>query len=126
MSRQISCGFKILDKLGVRIKKIKNTLLVGFFENFWVNSLTCLELHSYKKIVVHIFIPMLLLPLTHPLIHLKLKKMKGPKMDSLHFHFHFTFHKHGGRSIAGIKESFKGKYTTCKTSRGMNLQRISI
>ena len=33
LSRQISCGFKILDKLGVRIKKIKNTLLVGFFEN---------------------------------------------------------------------------------------------
>ena len=30
LSRQISCGFKILDKLGVRIKKIKNTLLVGF------------------------------------------------------------------------------------------------
>ena len=33
LSRQISCGFKILDKLGVRIKKIKITLLVGFFEN---------------------------------------------------------------------------------------------
>ena len=33
MSWQISCGFKNLDKLGVRIKKIKNTLLVGFFEN---------------------------------------------------------------------------------------------
>ena len=33
MSRQISCGFKNLDKLGVRIKKIKNTLLVGFFLN---------------------------------------------------------------------------------------------
>ena len=31
LSRQISCGCKILDKLGVRIKKIKNTLLVGFF-----------------------------------------------------------------------------------------------
>ena len=30
---QISCGFKLLDKLGVWIKKIKNTLLVGFFEN---------------------------------------------------------------------------------------------
>ena len=29
--RQISCGFDILVKLGVRIKKIKNTLLVGFF-----------------------------------------------------------------------------------------------
>ena len=33
MSWQISCGFKNLDKLGVRIKKIKNTLLVGFFSN---------------------------------------------------------------------------------------------
>ena len=33
MSWQISCGFKNLDKLGVRIKKIKNTLLVGFFKN---------------------------------------------------------------------------------------------
>ena len=31
MSRQISCEFKNLDKLGVRINKIKNTLLVGFF-----------------------------------------------------------------------------------------------
>ena len=33
LSRQISCGFKTLDKLGVRIKKFKNTLLVGFFLN---------------------------------------------------------------------------------------------
>ena len=33
MSWQISCGFKNLDKLGVRINKIKNTLLVGFFKN---------------------------------------------------------------------------------------------
>ena len=33
MSWQISFRFKNLDKLGVRIKKIKNTLLVGFFEN---------------------------------------------------------------------------------------------
>ena len=33
MSWQISCGFKNLDKLGVRIKKIKKTLLVGFFLN---------------------------------------------------------------------------------------------
>ena len=34
---------------------------------------------------MHFFIPMLLLPLTSPLIYLKLKKIKGPKMDSLHF-----------------------------------------
>ena len=27
------CGFNNLDKLGVRIEKIKNTLLVGFFLN---------------------------------------------------------------------------------------------
>ena len=33
MSWQISCGFKNLDKLGVRMRKIKNTLLVGFFLN---------------------------------------------------------------------------------------------
>ena len=30
---QISSGFKNLNKLGVRIKNIKNTLLVGFFKN---------------------------------------------------------------------------------------------
>ena len=33
MSWQISCGFKNLDKLGVRMRKFKNTLLVGFFKN---------------------------------------------------------------------------------------------
>jgi len=33
---------------------------------------------------------------------------------------HFSLHKHGGRrSIAGIRESFKGKYSTCKTSAGI-------
>ena len=31
LSWQISCGFKILVKLGVRMQKFKNTLLVGFF-----------------------------------------------------------------------------------------------
>ena len=33
MSWQISCGFKNLDKLGVQMRKFKNTLLVGFFKN---------------------------------------------------------------------------------------------
>merc|ERR1712115_48326 len=51
---------------------------------------TCPKFNTRKKFVVHFFIPMLLLPLTPPLIYLKLKKIKGPKMDSL-FHFHFTF-----------------------------------
>ena len=50
---------------------------------------------------------MLLLPQTPTLIYLKLKKNKGPKMDSLSLHFTFTFHfhKHGGRrSIAGMAQ----------------------
>ena len=33
MSWKISSGCEILDKLGIRIKKIKNTNLVGFFKN---------------------------------------------------------------------------------------------
>merc|ERR1711891_79616 len=48
----------------------------GVFENSWVNSPTCLELHSHKKLIVHFFIRMLLLPLTLPLIYLKLKEIK--------------------------------------------------
>ena len=56
-----------------------------------------------------------------------MKRFKGPKMDSLHFTSLFSLftslHKYRGRrSIAGIKESFKGKYSTCKTSAGVNLQ----
>merc|ERR1712198_786411 len=44
------------------------------------------KFNTHKKIVVHFFIPMLLLPLTPSLIYLKLKRFKGPKTD----HFHFT------------------------------------
>ena len=32
-SWQIFCGFKNLDTLGVRMRKFKNTMLVGFFKN---------------------------------------------------------------------------------------------
>ena len=56
--------------------------------NSWGNSQTCLELYSHKKIVVHFFIPMLLLPPTSSLIYLKAKRFKGPKTD--HFSL-FTF-----------------------------------
>ena len=69
---------------------------------------TCPKFNTHKNIVVHFFIPMLLLPQTPTLIYLKLKKNKGPKTHSLHFTFTFTslhFHKHGGRgSIAGIAQ----------------------
>merc|ERR1712155_36646 len=69
-----------------------------------------------------------------------MKRFKDQKKH--HFHFFFTFHfslslhKHSLRSLSGsggggrrrgemassltIKESFKGKYSTCKTSAGVN------
>ena len=51
----------------------------------------------------------------------KLFYMENP-LEKATFTGH-EYHKHGGRrSIAGIKESFKGKYRTCKTSAGVNLQ----
>ena len=87
-------------------KNVQKNFLMGF-----KISPTCPKFNTHKKFVVHFFIPMLLLPLTPPLIYLKLKKIKGPKMDSL-FHF-FTFHffpftshfKHGKkRSIAGTAQ----------------------
>ena len=69
-----------------------------------------------------------------PSTYLKTKKFKGPKMDftfSLHVHFHFTslhfhFHKHGGRrSIAGIKESFKGNAARARLARAFPNKKIS-
>merc|ERR1712079_144260 len=93
---------------------------------------TCPKFNTHKKFVVHFFIPMLLLPLTPPLIYLKLKKFKGPKMDSLHFTFSQSLASlvlvsgGGGRrreemaSSLTIKESFKGTYSTCKISAGVN------
>ena len=66
----------------------------GCFWKFLKISPTCPRFNTHKKIVVHFFIPMLLLPLTPPLIYLKLKRFKGPKTDHFHFSlslFHF-FH----------------------------------
>ena len=57
------------------------------FENHGATPQLVRNLTPIKKFVVHCLIPMLLLPLTPPLIYLKLKKIKGPKMDSLFFHF---------------------------------------
>ena len=50
------------------------------------------KFNTHKKIVLHFFTPMLFLPKTPPLIYLKLKKIKGPKMDSLFFHFSLSLH----------------------------------
>ena len=79
--------------------------VVRFWKNFQ-RPPTCPKINTHKKVVVHFFIPMVLLPKTPLLTYLKTKKFKGPKMDSL-FHFSlFTFHFHhhdqkGKRSIAG-------------------------
>ena len=55
-------------------------------ENRWGNSPTCPKFYSHKKVVLHFFILMLLLPKTPPLTYLRIKKFKGPKLD--HFsHF---------------------------------------
>merc|ERR1711952_614055 len=48
-------------------------------------------------------------------------------MDSLHFHFTSLslHHKHGGRrSIAGIKESFKGNAARARLARGFRNKKI--
>ena len=136
----------------------------GCFWKFSKISPTSPKFNTHKKIVVHFFIPMLLLPLTPPLIYLKLKKFKGPKMDSLFFYkliykgiplgkvtdstlYNYYaqnkliykgillgkvtdstlyIHKHGGRrSIAGIKESFKGNAARARLARGFRNKKIS-
>ena len=62
MSWQISCGFKKLGKLGVRINKIKNTLLVEFFKNqsksnIFLKEITCKFYREFilKGILVYFF-----------------------------------------------------------------------
>ena len=62
---------------------LKNILKSVILKIFW-RPPTCLKFNTHKKFVAHFFIPMLLLPLTLPLIYLKIKKFKGPKVD------HFT------------------------------------
>ena len=59
----------------------------GYFWKFSKISPTSPKFNTHKKIVVHFFIPMLLLPLTPSLIYLKLKRFKGPKT---HHFFFFT------------------------------------
>ena len=82
---------------------------------------------------------MLLLPLTPPLIYLKLKKIKGPKMDSLFTSL--SLHKHSLRSLSGsggggrrreemassltIKESFKVNAARARLARGFRNKKIS-
>ena len=121
ISREISCKkFKnhLQFYMKILLKKISSFFtgksLVKFFQNhtlenifqklsprgcFWKFSKispTCPKFNTHKKIVVHFFIPMLLLPLTPPSTYLKIKKIKGPKVDHFITHFitsslhHFT------------------------------------
>ena len=85
----------------------KVTVVVWFWKKFR-RPPTCLKFNTHKKFVAHFFIPMLLLPLTPPLIYLKIKKFKGTKVDhffSLHFslplfHFHFRYQSRGSLDFA--------------------------
>ena len=54
-------------------------------------SPTSPKYNTHKKIVLHFFIPMLLLPITPPSTYLKLKKIKDQKWITHLFHFHFHF-----------------------------------
>ena len=57
---------------------------------------------------------MLLLPLTPPFIYLKMKKIKGPKMDSL-FHFSLSL------AIKGPKMDSLFTFTFTFTSTGVEV-----
>ena len=54
---------------------------VVIFWNFFWWPPTCPKFNTHKKVVVHFFIPMLLLPKTPPLTYPSMKRFKGPKMD---------------------------------------------
>ena len=69
----------------------------GEFWIFFRRPPTCPKFNTHKKVVVHFFIPMLLLPKTPPLTYPNMKRFKGPKkhhFTSLHFtsltSLHFT------------------------------------
>merc|ERR1712079_177462 len=67
----------------------KKLLLRPFFKKFSKISPTSPKFNTHKKVVVHFFIPMLLIPKTPPSTYPNMKRFKGPKTD--HFHFtHFT------------------------------------
>ena len=62
----------------------------GCFWKFLKISPTCPKFSTHKKLVVHFFIPMLLLTKTPPSTYPNMKRFKGPKTHSL-FSLHFTF-----------------------------------
>ena len=85
----------------VKHQFFKNPLQQGVFENFLGKTPTCLELYSHKKVVVHFFIPMLLLPKTPSLTYPNIKKFKRPKMD----HFTSLHSLHSLTSLTSLTHS---------------------
>merc|ERR1711947_26408 len=75
----------------IPLKKSHEILYRKSLVNCWGNSPTCPKFNTHKKVVVHFFPPMLLVPKTPPLTYPNMRRFKGPKMDSLtSLHFHFT------------------------------------
>ena len=84
------------DKLETIFKKI---IPVVIFLKKIRRPPTCPKFNTHKKVVVHFFIPILLLPKTPPLTYSNMKRFKGSKMDSLSL---FTFHFSLSLSLSSI------------------------
>jgi len=110
---------------------LEKVTVVVWFWKFLKISPTCPKFNTHKKVVLHFFILMLLLPKTPSSTYPKTKNLKDQK--SITFFslslttktFGFGLSGGGGRrrgemaSSLTIRESFKGKYSTCKTSAGI-------
>ena len=83
-------------KNGLKSNFLEKVTVVVWFWKFLKISPTCPKFNTHKKVVLHFFIPMLLLPKTPPSTYLKTKKIKDQKITSLSlFHFSlFTFTSH--------------------------------
>ena len=76
----------------------------GWFWKFSKISPTCPKFNTHKKVVVHFFIPMLLLPKTPPLTYPNMKRFKDKKKHHFFHFFTLSLHNGGRRSIAGIAQ----------------------
>ena len=104
---------KLKDQKWVTFQKItfetifqKVTVVVWFWKNFR-RPPTCPKFNTHKKVVVHFFIPMLLLPKTPPLTYPNIKRFKGPKTHSL-TSLHFTM-KRGESLRDSLASRYRGK-----------------
>ena len=85
---EIPLLFSKNHKLETIFEKI---IVAVWFWNFFRRPPTCPKFNTHKKVVVHFFIPMLLLPKTPPLTYPNIKEFKGPKKHHFTLFTHLTF-----------------------------------